>query len=166
MQGFGITRLCGPVGHGPLGRPTQTLRQLPQPDDPTWRNPACSSRDWAPFEARNSQEEWVAGEVARAGVEIWALLIGEANRTLEGPVVLGTDSPVGMNEIRRELLTRAAETPIPDAPLAGWSVVVRPVRASDESCLGCHTGGGFTNPPPIPDLEIGDPLGYIVYLYR
>ena len=165
-QGFGITRLCGAVGHGPLGRPAQTLRQLPQPDDPTWRNPNCGTRDWAPFEPRNSEEKWVAGEVSRAKVEVWALLVGERHRTLEGPVVVGNSAPQQMNEVRRALLPRVARTPISEEPLSGWRVLVKPVKASRDDCVGCHTRGGAGGPPATPGLERGDPIGYLIYLFR
>ncbi len=54
--GFGMSRLCGPIGHGALGQVSQMLRRLPQPDDPRWENAQCGKRDWAPFRPRNAQE--------------------------------------------------------------------------------------------------------------
>jgi hypothetical protein len=166
--GFGITRLCGPIGHGALGQTNQTLRRLPQPSDPHWRNAQCGGRDWAPFRPRNAQEEWVVSEVKRARLEIWTLLVGGARRTLEGPVVVGNDAPREMDEIRRQLLSRVVRTPIPDDALNQWQVSVKPVRASRETCVGCHADQGRSalGPPPIKGLKIGDPLGYLIYLYR
>jgi hypothetical protein len=164
--GFGMSRLCGPVRHGPLGRPAQTLRRLPQPGDPRWSNWACGSRDWAAFEPRNPQEQWVAREVNRAKVEIWAFLVGARHRTLEGPVVLGNPNPQQMDEVRRTLLPRVAQTPIPVESLSGWQVQVKPVKASRNECIACHTQGGTNGAPVIPDLKRGDPIGYLVYLYR
>ena len=37
----------------------------------------------------------------------------------------------------------------------GWKMIARPVRASSEQCLKCHTA-----------LRIGDPIGVVVYGYR
>jgi hypothetical protein len=166
--GFGISRLCGPVSHGALGQMSQTLRRIPQPDNPGWLNPQCGGRDWAPFRPRNSQEKWVLGEIERANVEIWALLVSGVRRTLEGPVVAGNQAPQQLDDLRRKLLPRIAATPIPDTPLDQWQVAIRPVRASRESCLGCHTDHGKPEmgPPRIKGLKLRDPLGYLVYLYR
>lgn len=167
--GFGISRLCGPMGHGVLGQKAQTLRRLPQPGDPGWMNAACGGRDWALFRPRNEQEKWAIGEIEKGKVEVWALLVGAARRTLEGPVVAGSTDPQGLNEVRRQLLPVVAQTPIPEKDLAGWRVAVRPVRATQDACLGCHadTGKpGVFGPPLIKGLKLRDPLGYLVYLYR
>ncbi len=166
--GFGMSRLCGPMGHGALGQVTQSLRRLPQPNDPGWRNAVCGGRDWAPFRPRNRQEQWVVSEIKDANVEIWTLLVGGVRRTLEGPVVAGSDAPQGLNEVRRLLLPRIAKTPIPEEALENWQVAVRPVRASRESCLGCHAdkGKAATGPPRIQGLKLQDTLGFLVYLYR
>ena len=108
------------------------------------------------------------GEIKRANVEIWTLLVGGAHRTLEGPVVAGGDAPQGLNEVRRQLLARIAKTPIPEDILGQWRVAVKPVRATRESCVGCHSGAGNPGigPPRIKNLKLRDPLGYLIYLYR
>lgn len=60
---------------------------------------------------------------------------------------------------------------------SGWSVEARPVRASDEKCLRCHayTKLIFENyngtvamryGEPRYDLQIGDPIGAVLYVYR
>jgi hypothetical protein len=43
---------------------------------------------------------------------------------------------------------------------AGWTFVARPVRASDDGCLGCHRSGTETA------LELGDAIGAAIYGYR
>ena len=134
--GFGMSRLCGPIGgHGALTQAGKSLRKLPQPGSPAWRDPQCGGRDWAPFRPRNTQEQWVDGEIKRARLEIMTLLVGGVRRTLEGPVVVGNDDPSGLDEIRSQLLPRIARTPIGEDALKNWTVAVRPVRASRESCL-------------------------------
>jgi hypothetical protein len=159
--------------HGQPTPPTlqqapEVLRRLPQPDDPSWRNADCGSEDWVSFRPRNQQEMWVDGEIKRAKAEIWTLLVGGVRRTLEGPVVAGGDAPRGLNEVRGELLTRIARTPIPEDALGQWHVAVKPVRASRASCMGCHSDDGkpALGPPRIKNLKLHDPLGYLVYLYR
>jgi len=166
--GFGISRLCGTNVHGALAQAKQPLRQFPQPGNPVWRNEGCGTKDWALFRPRNPQEQWVDGEIKRARLEIWTLLVGGVRRTLEGPVVAGVAAPGGLNEVRGQLLPRIAKSPIPEETLGSWQVVVKPVRATHESCIGCHTDTGKPTygPPRIKNLKLGDPLGYLVYLYR
>jgi len=73
-----------------------------------------------------------------------------------------------LDEIRRQLLPRIAQTPIPEGDLGHWQAVIRPVKASRESCLECHTDHGK---PEMGHLalrasKLRDTLGYLVYLYR
>jgi len=120
------------------------------------------------FRPRNPQEQWVDGEIKRANMEIWTLLVGGVHRTLEGLVVAGGNAPQGLNEVRRPLLARIAKTPIPDNVLGQWRVAVKPVRATREACVGCHSGAGNPGigPTRIEGLKLQDPLGYLIYLYR
>ena len=101
-------------------------------------------------------------------MEIWTLLVGGVRRSLEGPVVVGSNAPEDLNEVRRQLLPRVAKTPIPEDGLEHWQVVVRPVLATRESCLECHADRGRREmgPPRFKGLKLRDPLGYLVYLYR
>jgi hypothetical protein len=167
-RGVGIIRACDAKLHSSLSDWRHPLRRLPQPTNPTWSNPACGDKDWVSFQPRNPQEEWVDGEIKRTKVEVWTLLVGAAGRTLEGPVVAGGTTPQGMDDVRSQLLPRIAKTPISEGTLGPWRVSVKPVRASRESCMGCHTGDRkmLVRPPQIANLKLGDPLGYLVYLYR
>jgi hypothetical protein len=46
----------------------------------------------------------------------------------------------------------------------GWDFVARPVRASTEACLACHTR---TTPGQVGNqLRMGDPLGLVLYGYK
>jgi hypothetical protein len=170
--GFGISRLCGPMGHRTLKQLYEGPRKLPQPRSPGWRNPECGPNDWAPFRPGTKQEKWVADEIARGKVEIWTLLAGEARRQLEGPVVAGNDNPKGLDGVREELLRRVKLTPIPEGDIGGWKVVVRAVRAVEESCVRCHTAepvgetGILGGAARIKGLKLRDPLGYLIYVYR
>ena len=45
----------------------------------------------------------------------------------------------------------------------GWTVTMRPLRATSETCVQCHTRGtGGTN----ANIKVGDALGVVVYVYR
>jgi hypothetical protein len=41
------------------------------------------------------------------------------------------------------------------APIGGWKMIARPIRASGEVCVGCHA-----------PLRVGDPIGVVIYAYR
>lgn len=59
-----------------------------------------------------------------------------------------------------------------DFNLGEWKFVVRPVRASDQSCLKCHQPNGTSHiamanrRQESKSLQIGDPLGLLVYGYK
>lgn len=166
--GLGMSRVCAGKTHYSLSNLEHGVRRFPQPTNPTWSNPRCGEKDWISFQPRNSQEQWVDGEIKRAKVEIWTLLVSAVHRTLEGPVVAGGTAPQDMDDVRSQLLPRVAKTPISEGRLGMWRVTVKPVRASQESCIGCHTGDRTMHirPAQIANLKLGDPLGYLVYLYR
>ena len=45
----------------------------------------------------------------------------------------------------------------------GWTVMMRPLRATSQTCVQCHTiGTGGKN----AQLKIGDALGVVMYVYR
>ena len=48
-----------------------------------------------------------------------------------------------------------------DIRKAGWTVAMRPLRASNERCVQCHVAGGAES-----KLKIGDALGAAMYVYR
>jgi hypothetical protein len=48
-----------------------------------------------------------------------------------------------------------------------WSVLARPVRAVNGTCLKCHRSSGENTPwGPTSDLGVGDVLGVIFYVYQ
>jgi hypothetical protein len=46
-----------------------------------------------------------------------------------------------------------------DIQRGDWTVTLRPLRASNAACLGCHAAAG-------PPVKIGDPLGVVMYVYK
>jgi hypothetical protein len=53
-----------------------------------------------------------------------------------------------------------------------WQFIARPVRASEQSCLGCHLHDTTrlmafdAKEEKGKRLQIGDPLGVLLYAYR
>jgi hypothetical protein len=50
-----------------------------------------------------------------------------------------------------------------------WTVAMRPLRASNEGCLGCHTYGAAVAAIAMPGFaepKLGDALGVVMYVYR
>jgi len=70
------------------------------------------------------------------------------------------------------------------ARLNGWTLQARPVAATKQACVDCHTGGlvnGLVRnskfaesaddtykevAPPATSLKVGDTLGGVIYMYR
>lgn len=46
-----------------------------------------------------------------------------------------------------------------------WKVDARPVRASENSCVGCHKARA-TSELEAKELKIGAPLGVLLYVYK
>jgi hypothetical protein len=45
----------------------------------------------------------------------------------------------------------------------GWNIQLRPLRATREACVQCHTGGAGGN---NVKLKVGDALGVVLYVFR
>jgi hypothetical protein len=44
-----------------------------------------------------------------------------------------------------------------------WNILMRPLRATSETCVRCHTGGAGGN---NVKLKVGDALGVVLYVFR
>jgi hypothetical protein len=69
----------------------------------------------------------------------------------------------------RKALAASVSSDSYTSTLGRWSIDARPVRASGESCLGCHseTGAGWTPKNKTHDstLRVGDAVGVVIYVY-
>ena len=90
-------------------------------------------------------------------------------RLVKGPVMVAArpqdvaqaPAPIEMWDVSRRAMQAFAVTDAYDARHDAWTIIARPVRASDLTCLTCHPR---KNEPGA--LRIGDPLGAVLYAYR
>ena len=77
-------------------------------------------------------------------------------------------------ESQKALAAFSAGSESYDFALDQWTFRARPVRASDQSCLKCHSedyhivfeaSGGSTIKPTGNKLKVGDPLGVLLYAF-
>jgi hypothetical protein len=183
---FGFTRMCPPDVHQPLtARDARTSgKALPKKSTSPFLFGNCGAREWAPFEPRNREEEWIKKEALKSDVEVWMLLVGVADGAVQGPVVLGSAEvrDADLQKVQGELVRRAARLPVSESGFEAWQVAVRPVRARAE-CMSCHDpalrksadgvdthlekGGLLASfAPNIPGLKVGSPIAYLVYFHR
>ena len=104
---------------------------------------------------------------------------------MSGPVFVGagklTGLPAGneMWEPAREALRKFdAGAAQQSFGISGWQIEARPVRASDDKCLSCHgydarlvanangTGRRWIIEKQRNQLQLGDPVGVLLYVYR
>jgi hypothetical protein len=109
-----------------------------------------------------------------------------AGQAFSGPIFLSSDGMKGLptasalwDETRRALQSFATGAERYGFKSGEWDVETRPVRASEESCLRCHTarvhfavvvvnekGEKSVQPETTEDPpKLGDPLGVLVYTY-
>jgi hypothetical protein len=50
-----------------------------------------------------------------------------------------------------------------DVQKDGWKILMRPLRATSETCVQCHAGGAGGN---NVKLKVGDALGVVLYVFR
>jgi hypothetical protein len=131
------------------------------------------------FQPENGAERAVVEQLRHEGYEVALYLVGRN--------ALATQTPYkSLNPRRSEVQGPAfiapvheGEFPPPDTLLDdgrrallsfqkgdgynirknGWTVAMRPLRASHQTCIQCHTTGAS-------ELKIGDALGAALYVYR
>jgi len=140
------------------------------------------------FHPANGQERAALDGLDQQGYEVALFLAGRQILKPSGGVSVGgipfidprsrVQGPAYMTR-----LVKDAELPRPDVLLAdaraaltsfdrgngfetrkdGWNVMMRPLRATSETCVQCHTRGvGGAN----ENLKVGDALGVVLYVYR
>ena len=131
------------------------------------------------FQPENSTERAVVEQLRHRGYEVALYLVGRN--------ALAAQTPFKSLNLRRSGVQGPAfitpvhegEFPPPDTLLDdgcrallsfqkgdgydirkdGWTVAMRPLRASNHKCIQCHTTGAS-------ELKIGDALGAALYVYR
>ena len=136
------------------------------------------------FQPENATERAVVSELKQKGYEVAFYLAGRNTLTpallrrslVQGPAYI---TPVHEEQLPNsaDLLADSRDALISfetsggyDIRKAGWMVAMRPLRASNETCVQCHiagpgsAGSQFLGVPS--QLKIGDPLGVAMYVYR
>ncbi|HTM51091.1 MAG TPA: hypothetical protein VL285_20485 [Bryobacteraceae bacterium] len=129
------------------------------------------------FQPENEAERAVVGSLRAGGYEVALYLVGRQALQAAGPSVdprravaqgpaLITALPEGTLPGARALLDAGRRALIAfekgdgyTLHENGWTIALRPLRASGESCVRCHAAAGS-------DVKIGDPLGAALYVYR
>lgn len=158
------------------------------------------------FEPETKEERAAVRELKRAGYEVGLYLAGRAilddapeqtrqakktfgsgmtGQAFSGPVFVGPGvkrlptAAALWDGTRRAMESFAAGAERHEFTTGRWQAEARPVRASEEKCLRCHStdhrqvygvtqaGVRFsTYEPKGNTLKVGDPLGVLIYAYR
>lgn len=98
-------------------------------------------------------------------------------RAISKPIVIAglktpadLPNPWELQAIGRSALEAFATRDRYESSFGRWTVDARAIRASQATCLECHTGpraNDFTKRAPNPEatLKVGDPLGAAIYVY-
>jgi len=162
-----------------------------------FRAPAGAKTDFKP---ENEQESAILEGWSNGGWDTGLYVFGAAiktepasafrHRSLKGPGVLLESTPraelpawadvypIAAEAMRRFESGAASHT----ASLNGWTLHARPVAATKQTCVECHTYGPFRTmtsrmrpaeanadqlrEPATPVIQTGDILGGVIYMYR
>ena len=128
------------------------------------------------FQPENPAERAVVSELQQQGYEVALFLAG---RGIQSPLIAlgprsGVQGPAYITRLKNAAALPPARTLLEESRTAfatfatgdgyqlekdGWTIALRPLRASNSACLGCHS---FADSKPKP----GDALGVVLYLYR
>jgi hypothetical protein len=141
------------------------------------------------FRTENAAEQRVVADLAREGYQVAVFLAGRhvldeppafasPRYGLQGPAFIANVTSAASLPDRDTLLAEArravqsfvgneAQESRLDAKLGDWVIAMRPLRASSEACVLCHTVGIGTfirddNHKP----KLGDTLGVAMYVYH
>jgi hypothetical protein len=93
---------------------------------------------------------------------------------IKGPARLTPGARVRMptaeslaDEFRRAFAAFDRHEPHDESVAGDWTIVARPVRAANGTCLQCHRSDGVNWPARnTSDLHVGDVLGVVIYAYQ
>jgi hypothetical protein len=126
------------------------------------------------FQPENANELAVVGRIQKKGYELAVFLAGRTVLSL--PLPMNVQGPALVTNLRdpKQLPTPDVLLPESRAALASfqsaneydtrvgdWTVAMRPLRASNAGCVGCHNPEGLQS-----GVKIGDALGAVIYVYR
>jgi hypothetical protein len=147
------------------------------------------------FKAENAKELTIVEYLTSARLDVVLYLAGRgiveaklnsedvdsiAGSLIKGPVsITPSDNQIAGLPTPRQLWNHSQEAMQVfqgsgkyDFSLGEWNFIARPVRASDTTCLECHQRNGTNlfsrgnTRQELKSLQIGDPLGLLVYGYK
>lgn len=153
-----------------------------------FRAPAGAKVDFKPENPREAEiiERW-SSEGYQTGLYVFGASVKTEpagalrHRALKGPGVLNENTPRADLPAWSDVYPFAAEAmrrfeagrDSHSAQLNGWTMLARPVAASKQACVDCHTKGPVSliaptdgAPPAQAELKAGDTLGGVIYLFR
>ncbi len=130
------------------------------------------------FRPENATEQAVVNRLEQEGYQVALFLAGRNVFAAPGPLDawyrFGVQGPAYITHLRhpdelpvsvalidesRNALAAFQTGAGYEAQKGDWNVALRPLRASNEACVGCHTRAGAK-------VSIGDPLGIVMYVYK
>lgn len=130
------------------------------------------------FQPENATEGEVVDRLQQKGYQVALFLAGRnVQFPISGlaPVRYRVQGPAYITRIPKPEELPSAETLLADSRAAltafessdgydirkgDWTVSLRPLRASNATCVQCHNG------PAASNVKIGDPLGVAMYVYK
>lgn len=125
--------------------------------------------------------EWEQNRLVSTSKGVTSTAIGSgtgySRRIIKGPVLISAKdkndlpAPVELWEQSKKAMQAFANRDSFEFTLGDWKFTARPVRASEQSCLQCHSvesNAVLARKPgdkPLV-LKIGDPLGVVLYAFR
>lgn len=127
------------------------------------------------FRPENPIEQNVVDRLRQGGLEVAVYLVGRQalamlavptpRAALQGPASITFATGARLPDERaifndgKAALAAIGSGPGFDARRGEWTVATRPLRASNQGCIQCHTTSAFTP-------KLGDALGVAMYVYR
>ncbi len=133
------------------------------------------------FVPENPTERALVEQMREKGLEVVVFLVGRqalpesasgiGRAGLQGPASVTWNPDAALPETAvllsegKEALKTIGEGKGYDIRSGEWTVAMRPLRASNEGCLGCHTSGAAAS-NGLAAPKLGDALGMAMYVYR
>jgi hypothetical protein len=128
------------------------------------------------------ENEWVQDKPVRTGQGVTRTSVGSgrgfSRKIIKGPVLISAKDkddlpmPSELWEQSQKAILAFATKDSFEFSHGSWKIIARPVRASEQSCLKCHLSDSTRVIPlnsedeKLKPLNIGDPLGVVLYAYR
>jgi hypothetical protein len=127
------------------------------------------------------EQEWIQDRLVSTTRGTTSTAIGTgtgfSRKIIKGPVLISTKAkedlpmPSELWEQSKFAMQAFATKEVYEFKLGNWQFSARPVRASEQSCLQCHSVDSravLAREPneELKPLKIGDPLGVVLYAYR